>query len=176
MDNYIIYLSHRSPCAIIVFMITKVCTQCHEEKCTSQYNKHQRTSDGLAPNCKECHKKYTRDWYRKNKKRRKETNRRWIEENRDRWNELKLEGYYRNLEKSRKYGLKHTQRRSRYKRHKISLMHKDEIDLIYKNRPKGHHVDHIVPLQGKNVCGLHVPWNLQYLPAEENLRKSNKVL
>ena len=51
----------------------------------------------------------------------------------------------------------------------------DKAVLLRKITGKKYHVDHIVPLQGKNVCGLHVPWNLQILTNSDNCSKRNKL-
>jgi len=50
----------------------------------------------------------------------------------------------------------------------------DKIKEFYKNCPKGMEIDHIIPLQGKKVSGLHVRWNLQYLDSHENYVKHSK--
>lgn len=52
---------------------------------------------------------------------------------------------------------------------------KEAIREFIKSKPKGYHVDHIIPVNGFNVCGLHVLENLQLLPRKTNLRKSSKL-
>src|ERR1019366_7056 len=57
-----------------------------------------------------------------------------------------------------------------------------EIRMLYekaaelsKTSGTEHNVDHVIPLQGANVSGLHVPWNLQIITAAANSKKNNKV-
>ena len=72
-------------------------------------------------------------------------------------------------------------RNHRAKHQTLKGINKEEIKAIYREARRltqetgiVHHVDHIVPLKGKNVMGLHVPWNMQILTAKENCKKSNK--
>lgn len=51
-----------------------------------------------------------------------------------------------------------------------------KVQQFYMDCPSGFHVDHILPVKSKTVCGLHVLENLQYLLASENLKKRNKVI
>jgi hypothetical protein len=52
----------------------------------------------------------------------------------------------------------------------------EAIRQFYMNKPQGCEVDHIIPLSGKTVSGLHVLENLQYLTIAENRSKNNKFI
>jgi 5-methylcytosine-specific restriction endonuclease McrA len=72
--------------------------------------------------------------------------------------------------------LQHARRRTAELMACPSWADQEQIAAFYRNRPDGLEVDHIVPLCGRNVCGLHVPWNLQYLTRTENTRKGNRFV
>jgi len=73
------------------------------------------------------------------------------------------------------------QRRAAQLQRTVSWSNKKLIEQVYKQARaltvetgELYHVDHIIPLKGKLVSGLHVETNLQAIPAKDNLSKSNK--
>ncbi|WQZ00469.1 hypothetical protein AEV23_00025 [Klebsiella phage VB_KpM-AEV23] len=108
--------------------------------------------------CKPCERARTKAWRNKNIDKVSEHNRRNRERNRD--PKVHSEANYRH-------------ELTRLKR-VPAWSEKEEIKNFYKACPPGYEVDHIIPLCGKLVSGLHVLANLQYLPTKENRCKSNK--
>lgn len=115
------------------------------------------------------------------KQEKKEVYKKWVEKNRAKVNEQQRKWRQANKEKHRPYQSAYNA--IRWKRTSIPLakLHLEQIVKIYEKRDQkikqtgtDHHVDHIIPIKGKNICGLHVPWNMQILPAKENRQKSNK--
>lgn len=153
----------------------KWCDRCKTDKEISEFAKCSARQDGLQHVCKKCHNNRMKEYrannlektkelarlrYSKNPEKQKIANKEWVNENRGK----------RNASYANRRALKLKATPSW-----LTEDQKDQIRSIYESCPKGFHVDHIHPLSGKNSCGLHVPWNLQHLPAHDNLKKSNKV-
>lgn len=165
---------------------TKVCTKCGEEKVLDKFSKDRRSKLGVDSACKSCKKNY----YKENRHKILEYHNQYRKENRYKILEYHSQHYKENrhkiLEYKKQYRKENRGKSRAYRANRRARELKatpewltpiDHLILrnIYETKPEGHHVDHIVPLRGKTVSGLHVPWNLQHLPAEENISKGNRV-
>ena len=95
---------------------------------------------------------------------------------------------YRKSWKARNVEVVRADDRHRRRKHRqatpdwLTKEHKDTIRALYVEARKlsreseiKYVVDHIVPLRGKTVSGLHVPWNLTIIDSMTNSYKSNKL-
>jgi len=178
---------------------SKTCSQCGVTKAASGfYVRRRRGKVQLRSDCKECaikaaasynKKKYNSDaYYRRHQIERLKALKRDNEEYR------KKRAKIDSRERGKRYAsdAEYRQRVCEYERSKrrkrwqatppwVTPKMRQTIRAAYSRASEltkatgtVHHVDHIVPIQGDGVCGLHVPWNLRVVTALENLRKGNR--
>lgn len=152
----------------------RICKTCKNDKELDQFYKH---SSGYRHECKKCLKHRSLIWAKENKENRNAI----VKKHRANSEVWKI--YRREWDKQS--GAVAKRRASIDDRTPPWLddKHYAQIRSMYLVRARlsaclciVHHVDHIVPLRGKKVSGLHVPWNLQVVPERINLKKGNRLL
>jgi len=139
-------------------------------------------------------KRLKKEWYERNKELTKERARAWAlanpekkKESVDKWRNNNLDQHNAT---NRKWNKNNKPRKAalQAKRKSVILQRTPSWDpeahlivakyqlanMLSKASGTPYHVDHIIPLQGKNVSGLHVFSNLRVIPGAENVKKSNK--
>lgn len=173
---------------------TKVCTSCGEDKDLLLFSKKSSGKFGRNAQCKVCksayytktkvERKVAQKLYRdtpENKELAKVRSSVWRKDNPDLVvanNKKYFRKHY--LENKEKYFFKAGLRDSRVKQATPVWANLEDIFRVYKlcrriSKETGipHEVDHVIPLQGKNVCGLHTFKNLRIIPRKNNRQKSN---
>jgi len=172
-----------------MFEQTKECLQCKEVKPFSCYHADLAKKDKTKNKCKSCigialrqryvkisekQKEYSKQYYDKNKEILWEKHKDKILARAKEWSKLNKEKVNAHAARSR------IKRMSRFNI-QVSLDEQERINCLYsvakmlsQAGTEKYHVDHIVPLQGKKVSGLHVYENLRVIPASVNLAKGNK--
>jgi hypothetical protein len=149
----------------------KKCTKCSETKLFQEFSIDRAAADGYKYECKSCVKvrtsipEYKEKWSEYNKMRYAEN----LEYNR----EVRRNHYYNNKEM---YKVNCAKRRAAKLQAIPPWADLEAIKQFYLNCPEGYEVDHIYPLQGETICGLHTIENLQYLTVHANRSKGNKFI
>ena len=166
-------------------MLVKKCRCCSIVKDIVDFGKNKSKKDGLATECIMCKRSLDKKYSERNKEVIRQKASAWYYNNLERAQERnrqiarkwQLENPDRNCAKAAKYRAKKLQATPSW----LTVEDYQKIEIEYslaqwtsEMMKEDYHVDHIVPLQGKDVCGLHVPWNLQVIPAVANLKKGNK--
>ena len=137
----------------------KHCSTCKGVLKLSNFSKHKGSWDSYFSICKKCDsirgKKYKDD----HKDELKDSYKSWYEKNKH------IRANYQALRRANK--------KQATPNWLTSELKKEILDTYLSAKLQGKTVDHIVPLKGKYVCGLHVPWNLQIIDNDENIKKSN---
>jgi 5-methylcytosine-specific restriction endonuclease McrA len=154
----------------------KTCRNCGVSKSLDLFPKQKQNKDGHHSYCKQCRAAYDKARYNPEKRNNeyvqnleleRQARREYYSENKD--------AYYARKAKRRASLLNRTPKW-------LSASDLQTMSAIYqrcaflnKQSSEKYEVDHIVPLQGETVSGLHVPWNLQIIPMFENRSKGNKL-
>jgi len=155
----------------------KHCKECNQKLALSQFYKDRTIKDGYRNKCKSCTNASHKVYAQKNKNQIYAKKLEWRSKNAE-----YLKKYHRNYKKDNrdKQTALQAKRRAVKLQATPSWANLLDIERLYivaakvtKDTGVSHHVDHVVPLQGKNVCGLHVFNNLCIIPAKMNLQKGN---
>jgi hypothetical protein len=180
-------------------MDIKRCTKCAVGKTYKEFSPDRRRKDGLQSWCKACSnaanlkryrdnpkvradkKVYDVEYVNKNRDRKNLNNSIWSGNNRSAVREMGRRWKKSNRHKVASYVRKRQAAKLQRTPSWLNENQLREIESYYwlaadlrAVSGQTYHVDHIIPLQGKGICGLHVPWNLQVLPSDINERKLNK--
>jgi hypothetical protein len=158
-------------------------------ECISIYNKNKNAN--ATDEEKLAKSNYLKQWKANNRERKRELNRNWKKANPDKVNAQRRKEYAASPEKDIAYALNwaknnrgrvaHTARKYYATKNNatpawLTVSQLEEMRGFYHFASIfGLEVDHIYPIKGKTVTGLHVPWNLQILSRPKNSSKGNRM-